>query len=236
MKMSIICVYNKQDVLDDNLLKSLDQQENKNYELILVDNRDNSFSSAAVALNYGASEATGDYLVFVHQDIYLSDSTWIDDTLETLSSLDNVGIVGVAGKTTDSIVRGNIKQGVPSKPLTSFTINKPQKAITLDECLFIIPHDIYMKYPLDEDICPDWHLYAVDYVYNIKCEGFNAYLIPSNLEHRSTGASMSEGYYTTLPALQKKYRDMGLIRTCMGDWFTKIPVSIQRFVKRFKMY
>lgn len=233
--MSIICVYNNKDILDKYLIKSLNNQ-NEDYELILVDNRNNKFHSASSALNYGAKKACGDYFVFAHQDIYFSDNDWIKNTLNQLNNLDNVGIVGVAGKTVDSIVRSNIKQGLDPVDVSPYKINKGEKASTLDECLFIIPKNVFEHYPLDEETCDDWHLYAVDYVYNIKEKGFEAYIIPSELEHRSKGASMSETYYTTLPKLQKKYRRRRLIRTCMGDWFTFIPVSIQKFVKKFKNY
>ena len=233
--MSIICVYNNEDTLNEYLIKSLEKQT-IDYELILVDNREGKFSSAASALNYGARDATGDYFVFAHQDINFSDEGWIEDTLDKLSGLENAGIVGVAGKTVDSIVRGNIKHGLDPVDLSSFKIDKAEKALTLDECLFIIPRDVFKQYPLNEKTCDDWHLYAVDYVYNIKNHGFEAYIIPTVLEHRSKGASMSESYYTTLPRLQKKYMKRGLIRTCMGDWFTFVPISIQKLVKRFKNY
>ena len=233
--MSIICVYNNENILEEYLIKSLNIQTEK-YELILIDNRENKFKSAASALNFGAKKAHGEYLVFAHQDIYFSDENWIKNTTKQLKNLNNTGIVGVAGKTIDSLVRSNIKQGLNPVDVSPFKITKAEKASTLDECLFIIPKTVFDKYNLNEDICDDWHLYAVEYVYNIKNQGLEAYIIPTTLEHRSKGASMSETYYTTLPKLQKKYLKRGLIRTCMGDWFTFIPVSIQKFVKKFKNY
>ena len=232
--MSIICVYNNKEILDEYLISSLKNQEE--HELILIDNRKNTFKSAASALNYGAKNAHGDYFVFAHQDIYFSDENWIKNTTKQLEELENVGIVGVAGKTVDSLVRSNIKQGLDPVDVSPFKINKAEVASTLDECLFIIPKDVFNRHMLNEETCADWHLYAVDYVYDIKNHGLEAYIIPTTLEHRSKGASMSESYYTTLPKLQKKYLKRGLIRTCMGDWFTFIPVSIQRFVKKFKNY
>ena len=233
--MSIICVYNNENILEEYLIKSLNRQTEK-YEFILIDNRENKFKSAASALNFGAKKAHGEYLVFAHQDIYFSDENWIKNTTKQLKNLNNTGIVGVAGKTIDSLVRSNIKQGLNPVDVSPFKIAKAEKASTLDECLFIIPKTVFDKYNLNEDICDDWHLYAVEYVYNIKNQGLEAYIIPTTLEHRSKGASMSETYYTTLPKLQKKYLKRGLIRTCMGDWFTFIPVSIQKFVKKFKNY
>lgn len=233
--MSIICVYNNKSILDENLIRGLDKQ-GEEHEVILVDNRQNEFKSAASALNHGAKGANGDYLVFAHQDIYIPDENWIEQTTKQLEELENVGIVGVAGKTVDSLVRSNIKQGLDPVDVSPFKIEEAQIASTLDECLFIIPRDVYMHYKLNEKVCDDWHLYAVDYVYDIKDHGFEAYIIPTMIEHRSKGASMSESYYTTLAKLQKKYLRRGLIRTCMGDWFTFIPISIQRFVKKFKNY
>ena len=233
--MSIICVYNNKEILDKYLLESLKRQT-KEYELILVDNRENQFSSAASALNYGAKKACGDYLIFTHQDINFVNKNWIEDTEKTLKKLDNHGIVGVAGKTVDSLVRSNIKQGIKPTDVTPYKLEKIELASTLDECLFIIPRDVFKKHNLSEKRCPDWHLYCVDYVYNMKENGYNAYLIPTELEHKSKGASMSEGYYKTLPNLQKKYMKKRIIRTCMGDWFTFIPVKLQRKIKKYKQY
>lgn len=233
--MSIICVYNNEKILNENLLCTLEKQS-VDYELILVDNRENKFSSAASALNHGAKKASGDYLVFAHQDIYFTSSTWIEKTSKLICELDNLGIAGVAGKTVDSLVRSNIKQGLDSTDVTPYKLTESEKASTLDECLLIIPRKVFKKQEFDTEACPDWHLYGVDYVYNIKNRGYMAYIIPTILEHKSKGASMSEGYYRTLPHLQKKYLKKGLIRTCMGDWFTFIPVSVQRHVKKFKQY
>lgn len=233
--MSIICVYNNRKILDKYLLKSLEGQTAE-YELILVDNRNNRFSSAAGALNYGAKKACGDYFIFAHQDIDFISRNWIENTEKILEKLDNPGIIGVAGKTVDSLVRSNIKQGIKPADVTPYKLEKIEPASTLDECLFIIPKDVFKKHRLSEKRCPDWHLYCVDYVYNIKEKGYRAYLIPTKLEHKSEGASMSEEYYKTLPNLQKKYMKKGIIRTCMGDWFTFIPVTLQRKIKKYKQY
>ena len=109
--MSIICVYNNEQILNDFLISSLEKQS-EDYELILVDNRNQEFTSASSALNYGAKKATGDYLVFAHQDINFSNIDWIKNTRIQLEKIDNIGIVGVAGKINDSAVYSNIKQGI----------------------------------------------------------------------------------------------------------------------------
>ena len=67
--ISVITIYNDKNVLESTLLKSIKVQENCEYETILVDTYSHGFTSAASALNYGASLAKGDYLVFIHQDV-----------------------------------------------------------------------------------------------------------------------------------------------------------------------
>lgn len=233
--MSIICVYNNKEILDEYLVKSLSKQDVE-YELILVDNRKNEFSSAASALNYGAKKAHGDYYVFAHQDINFTKDDWLKSTEEEINNLSNVGIVGVAGKINDSLVYSNIKQGLDPVDVSPYKLDWTKAASTLDECILIIPKEVFEDHPFDEENCDNWHLYGVDYVLSIKKKGLEAYLIPTMLEHRSKGASMSEGYYVTLSKLQKKHFSTGLIRTCMGDWFTFIPVKIQRWIKKYKMY
>ena len=51
MKISIICVYNNKTVLENCLLKTL-QEQNNDFELILVDNTKNKFNCAAFYLVY----------------------------------------------------------------------------------------------------------------------------------------------------------------------------------------
>ena len=230
--VSIICVYNKTFILKNQLLKSLKIQKS-DYELILVDNRNNKFKSATSALNFGAKKATGEYLIFVHQDIIIDNPNWLEETISEIKKLDNPGIVGVAGKTNTRFIRTNILHGTPPKKVTPFPLEKPEIASTVDECLFIIPKKVFDLLQFDEQTCFDWHLYATDYVLSVKKLGFNPYIIPTNLVHTSEGASMSEGYYETMKKLQIKHFNEHTIRNCMTDWYTYIPVSVQRKMKAY---
>lgn len=230
--VSIICVYNNTQILNKFLTPSLEKQT-VHPEIILIDNRNNRFTSAASALNYGAQQATGKYLIFAHQDINLTNPNWIKETVKQIEQLDNPGIIGVAGKTNDRFIRTNIKHGLDPVPVSPFGLTKPVKASTVDECIFIIPRKVFDELHFDEKTCFDWHLYGTDYLLSVRKLGYNAYIIPTELEHRSKGASMSEGYYATMKKLQKKHFNEKIIRNCMTDWYTYIPVSIQRKMKRY---
>lgn len=231
-KVSFICVYNKKFVLENQLLKSLKIQK-MDYELILIDNRNNKFKNAASALNYGASKAHGDYLIFTHQDIIIKDENWLEKTVKQLEKLDNPGIIGVAGKTNDKFIRTNILHGIPPEKITPFTLTNPINASTVDECLFIIPKKAFNVLQFDEKTCFDWHLYATDYLLSIRKLGYGTYIIPTFLIHASKGASLSEGYYQTVKKLQIKHFNEHTIRNCVSDWYTYIPVSIQQKMKKY---
>jgi len=94
--ISVVCVYNNELTLKNVLLKGLEKQTTE-FDLITLDNTSNRFKSAAEALNYGGTIAKGDYIVFAHQDMWLGSDSWLEDTEQTLRSLPDLGIAGVAG-------------------------------------------------------------------------------------------------------------------------------------------
>lgn len=233
--ISIVCVYNNEDVLNSYLLKSLKDQIG-DYELILLDNTKNRFNSAAEALNHGGKTVKNEYIMFVHQDMELSSKTWIYDAENILNSLKNLGIAGVAGRSKDKRwTITNIKDGIPSRQISPETIENPVKVQTLDECLIIIPKTIFKTLKFDEDVCDDWHLYAVDYSLSVKNMGFDVYVIPMFAYHRSHGYSLSKTYYQTLKKLLEKHgKKYKLVLTTMGNWSVNYPLILQRYFYSFK--
>ncbi len=74
-------------MLNKFLLKGLKNQT-AHYELILIDNTKNKFKSAANALNFGAKNANGNYLIFVHQDVLLCSDTWLEEAEKIIKSIE----------------------------------------------------------------------------------------------------------------------------------------------------
>ena len=111
--ISVICVSNNLEVLNKMLKPSLEKQS-ETYELIVLDNRQNEYSSAAKALNAGAIKAIGEMLVFAHQDISF-DSTLLTNIKNDLAHLPLNSIVGLAGVKDKSGVITNLKQGPEKK-------------------------------------------------------------------------------------------------------------------------
>ena len=219
--ISIICIYNNGKILENTLLKSLKTQSDE-YELILIDNTDGKFESAAKALNYGAKKATQDYLMFVHQDVDLL-NTCLDDIETIILSLNNLGVAGVAGYSTidnKHVMVSNIKDGYPPEDVGT-NINEPVEVQTVDECLFITSRSIFNQLEFDEKTCPDWHLYGVDYCLSTKNLEKSVYVIPIEIYHASRTESFSKEYYSSLINVVTKHgSEYKTIDTSCGVWST----------------
>ena len=245
--ISIVCVYSNERILKDCLLKSLGNQTSE-YELILIDNTQGKFKSAAEALNGGGSNAKGSYIMFVHQDVDLCSDTWLEKTEKLLNSIPILGIAGAAGawrgKTPEmKEIVTNSKFAIPPTNIPgAVPLQKPEKVQTLDECLVIIPRPVFNKLQFDEKVCDDWHLYAVDYSLSAARLGLDVYVTPECVYHMSTGIPnknilhtifsmglLPAGFYQTLGKLLKKHRShIKQVYATSGCWSTSYPLSLQR--------
>ncbi|MBU2575181.1 MAG: glycosyltransferase family protein [Elusimicrobia bacterium] len=230
---SIICVYNDEGILNNWLLAGLKDQT-RGFELIKVDNTGGAFKSAAEALNYGAKNAKGEYLMFIHQDVRLISEDWPARAEKFLRDMRDLGVAGVAGmvKTknpgmisfgtipTDNrvweIYHGHKKElSVYNRILSGC----PAEVQTLDEQLLLAPRKVFGELKFDGAACPGWHLYAVDYALSVKKLGLKAYVLPLPVWHMSNG-NINRGYYAALINVLKKHREEKAIYTTCGLWHT----------------
>ena len=215
---SIICASNNKDVLFKELRHSLSIQTYSNFELIIIDTIAKKYNGAADALNAGVKMANGDYLVFCHQDLILPESE-LYNISNQIKCLGKFGMLGVAGKTSSSII-GNITNGITKRKISKKQIENPTEVQTLDEAMFIIPKDIVTSHPFDESN-HSWHLYAVEYALRMHQLKKRVCVIPSFLHHSSSGESMSNDYFKEIRRLTAKYRcSYDIIYTTMGNWHT----------------
>jgi hypothetical protein len=221
-------------------MKSLKKQNSK-YELILLDNPQGKFKSAAEALNHGGRRAKGKYIMFVHQDVMLGSDSWLEEVEKVLDELPNLGIAGVAGKKDEKGVMTVIKHDNPPKLAGEIYLQKPTKVQTLDECLVIIPQSVFDTLRFDEEVCDNWHLYAVDYCLSAIKLGFDVYVLPMFIYHKSpyiskslfqtilSMGSLPKGYYQTLDKVLEKHKNyVRQVYTTCGNWMTSHPVILQR--------
>jgi len=253
--ISIVCVYNNKRLLADFLLDSLNHQTVL-YELIAIDNTENQFTSAAQALNYGGAKARGKYIMFVHQDILLRSTEWLHDAERMLDSLPNLGVAGVAGKREGGCILANLINGTPPTAAGTQIGAEPVTVQTLDECLTIVPRDVFHVLRFDEITCDGWHLYTVEYCVSSTLLGFALYVLPFQTYHASGGTSstptepidrlisrcpmavptfLPKEYYVALKKVIKKHKNnVSKIHTVFGDWSTSSPIALQQITSALR--
>lgn len=201
--ISIISVYNKLNILEEMLLNSLNEQTVE-YELILLDNTNNKYDSAAVALNEGIKKATGEIIVIVHQDVEFK-SLQLDKMIEHLNELGDNVIVGVAGRKDSSGVITNIRHGKENKFAGKLRLSKPVEVQTLDEVCIAAPKKVFEETSFDEITCDNWHLYGTDFCLTNREKGIRSYVVPVDLFHKSIGV-VNGSYYDSLLEVTKKHK------------------------------
>lgn len=221
-KISLITVFNNQSMVDE-MINSAKRQNDADTEFIMIDNRNNKFNSAAAALNYGVEKASGDVLVFLHQDIeFIS-----DDVLKKIYNFamnnKNVifGAAGVLSKAEEKsgAILANFYHGSDKSKYD--TIDKPTKCFTLDECLIACCKDIMAKVRFDERVCDGWHLYGADLCLSANLEkDLSVMVVPMNIWHKSNG-NADKSYMITQDRLAKKYKGKySVINTTNGYAYT----------------
>lgn len=205
LDLTLVCCYNNEEQLNNELIKTLDEQ-NVTCEKIFIDNSTNKFKSASSALNYGASKVNTKYVIFLHQDICFLESDSLEKIYDYLVKYDN-SIIGIAGVKLESDgVYTNIIHGKDKKKAGEIIIDKPEKVIALDECLFGMNINTFNKLKFDEVNFDNWHLYAVDLCYNANSNNIDAYTIPASIWHTSSGR-LNHAFFIGIDRMRKKYKN-----------------------------
>jgi Glycosyltransferase like family len=159
--ISIICVFSDAEVRRLCLDRSIDEHRREaDVEYLPIDNTDGSFPTAGAALNHGAALATNDYLVFVHQDVYLHSVRRLERAAGMLADDPGIGVLGASGITADGELVGRIRDRVI---LLGRQASRPYDVDSLDELLFMAPRSLITREPLSEAPELAWHAYAVEY-------------------------------------------------------------------------
>lgn len=204
MKLSIICIYNNRKQLDECFLKSLKFQKMR-YELILVDGSNGNFKSCAQALNHAASLAKGEILIFSHQDIYLKNDNSLLEITKFIESKPSGTVVGVAGAREGRYKNiGNYTSGLNIVFDSKKCFDKEIEVSCIDECFFGMKNSTYIQHYFDEQLCDNWHLYAVEQCLYHRSKGDKIYVFPLEVHHLSSG-KINLKYMDGLIALANSY-------------------------------
>ena len=208
MKISIICVHNNEQSFESMLNKSLKNQ-NIEFELIALNNSNKEFSSAAKALNHGAEIASGDILIFSHQDVYIKEVDGIEKLAKAIEKTDVGDIVGVVGvREKSKIYYSNLTDGpqYDERIIESYKENELIEVSSIDEVMFGMKKDTWLEHRFDENLCDNWHLYAVEQSLYARKHGHHVLVCPIQLHHFSHG-TITISYMNGLRRLCEAYHD-----------------------------
>ena len=216
ISISVVCVYNdpavRQDCLDRSLEKYIDTgNTDLPIEYISVDNTNGEHKSAGAALNYGASEAKNDILVFVHQDVFFHS---IEAVLQAAQEMErgHFGVLGAIGVRSDGRVVGSVRDRTV---LGGDPVAEPIDVDSVDELLFMVPRQLVMSEPLTESPDMAWHAYAVEYGLRVRKLGLRVGVAHIPVTHNSLTKNFAR-LDVAHARVAARYRDMLPIHTTCG--------------------
>lgn len=205
---SIVCCYNDKKILENFLLSSLNKQA-KDYQLLLVDNTNNSFSSVAKAYNSVLSEINGDNVLFCHQDFAFKESNQLEE-FEAILNNHKKAVIGLCGIDNNGKVYSNLLIKGKDEYITRNRVEEMMPVESVDECCFGMSKEwLDGNGKFDEVVCDSWHLYATDYCFRTKLNGGEVLLLPDEGYHKDVKADRSEvtkEYLASLKKLRKKFK------------------------------
>jgi glycosyltransferase involved in cell wall biosynthesis len=177
------------------------EQRDGTVELIPIDNTSNTLS-APEALNQGLKKATGEIVVFCHQDVKFPQG-WIEKLLEQIVIVErthkNWGVLGTFGIA---------KNGSPAGHIIDYCghfhcLPLPSEVQSLDEHCLIIRKDSGLRF--DEQL-GGFHLYGADICLQAMSNGLTNYAIDACVKHMSPGGKVDDAFNKVEDKLYLKWK------------------------------
>lgn len=132
--------------------------------------------------NRGAQRATGEILLFSHDDVEIAGEDFAARLLETLAQADLVGIAGTSRLSRarwishgHPFIHG--QHGIPAEGRIDVQVYSAGPALVhgieaLDGVLLAARRELWEAHPFDEDTFRDWHLYDIDFSHTAHRAGY----------------------------------------------------------------
>ncbi|MCR4565953.1 MAG: glycosyltransferase family protein [Bacteroidales bacterium] len=217
----IVC--SRQPDVPDNLKSNIQDTIGVSYELIVIDNSQNDHSMFS-AYNEGVRRATGQFLCFMHEDIWFHSSDWGVRCREHFRKHPDLGMIGLAGNqlmmkgrdwricaymVDNYIQRFQTLEKVPRTYSLHFHRNCSAKGslkevVAVDGMWMVIRADLFPPLRFDEDLFKSFHLYDTDISLQVQQHGYKVCICDDILiEHFSEGSFTQEYYDDLKKALEK---------------------------------
>lgn len=183
MKFTFVSAVNNRQVLNSCLLRSPDLTVD--VELILVENAAN----ASEAFNGALEKAAGEFVIFVHQDVFLPEG-WLNDLESALIALEkkdpNWGVLGVYGITNSGEYHGHVFC-TANNTFLGKPFENPQEVNSLDEIVLVLRRRSTVTF---DNSLKGFHFYGTDICLRARALGKKTYAFPGFCIHNANGYGM----------------------------------------------
>jgi len=234
--ISFVVNCNDEDQLEANLRRSPCLDPGTPHELIVLRGQD----SAADGFRKGAEIATGEILVFVHQDVYLPrgwDSQLIEQFKEAERRFGPLGVAGAFGFLVEDGDATPLGRVIDRQTLLDVPTPLPALATGLDEIVLAMRRDS----PLQTDPALGFHLYGVDLA--LQAHELDLAVVVLNLPclHNSLFHHLPPEFHESRVQLLEKWPDVRPLHASMGrldgmevrsvppTWFDELTHRAEQF-------
>jgi hypothetical protein len=206
--LSLVTSMSDSELLQCNLLASPCPDPRCRHEVTLVKN----CASAAAGLDIAIKRAEHEYVVCVHQDVYLPDG-WDRCVMQQFQEAEGrfgpVGVAGVYGvgevieadDSTQPLGAARIGWVVDRGRLLRDGPELPARVATLDELLLVVRCDSGLRF--DPDL--GFHLYGADICLHARERGLAVVALGALCYHNSRGAGLPEAFYRSAGVFARKW-------------------------------
>lgn len=199
--VSIVAAISDRKILENNLLRSglFSDQEMRLHEYY-------NQVSASAAYNRGLADTRTDYIVFVHQDVYLP-RNWLGNLRAAIGRLSEHdpawAIIGAFGKAGNDDLVGHVWSSGLGCELGE-TLRDPIPVVAVDELLIVMRRVPGLKF---DDRLPGFHLYGTDIVHEARKLGMTSYVCDLPVVHNSKPVqTLAGGYTDAYRFMQRKWK------------------------------
>lgn len=251
----IVCSINAN--LFSRFSESLAKTIGVDYEVIRIENHIEKLSIAK-AYNKGASQAIYDLLVFVHEDVVFHTENWGKNLLEHFKSLENPGIIGIAGNSYHPLFPSdwwvpsasfrhfnfisNKKGGKSEEGILMSSQDKlPKKVICTDGVFMAVYSNVFSNFLFDESLM-GFHGYDTSISLRVSKDYVNYFVPDILIEHFSSGNYTNEFWKNTVIAnlvFFEFYRRKSVGELCFEIEFYSLKkniINLFRYKLRLKLF
>ena len=175
--------------------------------------------SAADGLNIGIARSETEWVVSVHQDVWLP-AGWDRCVLEQLNEAERrfgpIGVAGVYG-VGEVIASGDLTQPLAAERI-DWVVDRgrvlrdgpelPSKVATLDELLLVVRRDSGLRF----DPALGFHFYGADICLQAREQGLAVVALAAPCHHNSRSVGLPEGFFASAEVFARK-------------WANRLPVA-----------